>query len=205
MKRTQTLLLCFILLFTMTAAGCNQAAKKPVNPDQSQNQSYRVKPNNTMNTSDKRVMASRLSSIAENVSGVKTATVIVDTGQTATGRDYTKTGSDLVPNPTKTPNPGQARVGNKTMNTAADAKAMAMVGITLEDPSIMGSKKERAIKQNVRQRLMSSETKLSEVLVTSDPTMIKKLKDVAAGILEGRPTSSYARDIQELNRNMRQK
>lgn len=80
-----------------------------------------------------------------------------------------------------------------------------MVGITLEDPSIMGSQKEKTIKQNVRQRLLSSETKLSEVLVTTDSGMIKKLKDIASGVLEGRPISNYARDIQELNRNMRQK
>ena len=183
MKRTPTLLLCFILLFTMMAAGCsNQAAKKPVNPDQSKSQSYRVKPDSAMDTSDMRVMASRLSNIAENVDGVKTATVIVDTGQTAPVKDSAKKGSDLVPNPTATPNPGQVRVGNKTMNTAADTGVIAMVGITLEDPSIMGSQKEKTIKQNVRQRLLSSETKLSEVLVTTDSGMIKKLKDIASGV-----------------------
>lgn len=188
MKRIPILCLCILFMFTFLGAGCGQAAKKPVVP-QKPNVS-----NKTTDTSDKRVMANRLATMANNVDGVSNATVVVESPRTTPG----------VSNPlVTTDNKAKNQYGRTTGKTATRG-LVAMVGITLSDSSIRGTDREKAIKENVRKRLLSGENKLSEVLVTTDPSMVKKIKDVAAGVLQGRPTASDARNVQELDKMMRQ-
>jgi len=150
----------------MLSTGCQQSSNKPLVPDQKTNT------NTSLTASDKRVMASRFSTLAENVDGVQTATVVVDKANTVQGRS-----SKIV----------------QTNDT------VAMVGITLDDSSLKGTDRERTIKETVRKKILDSDKKLSEVLITTDANMIKKIKDVAAGVISGKMTSTYAKDVNELN------
>jgi hypothetical protein len=80
---------------------------------------------------------------------------------------------------------------------------VVMVGLNL-DPKVMQDKtKETSIKDEVKSKIMADNQTISEVLVTTNPDMIKKLQDVAAGVIQGKPMQSYAQDIQELDKNIR--
>lgn len=78
---------------------------------------------------------------------------------------------------------------------------VVMVGLNLTPE---GMKKEQSVKQVVAQKVKSSDERIAKVLVTTDPNMIKRISDVAAGIIEGKPLKSFARDVNELNKNLQQ-
>jgi hypothetical protein len=59
------------------------------------------------------------------------------------------------------------------------------------------------INEEVKTKIMGSDPRVSEVLVTTNPDMIKKLQDVAAGVIQGQPLQSYAQDINDLDKGIR--
>jgi hypothetical protein len=41
-------------------------------------------------------------------------------------------------------------------------------------------------------------------LVTTDPNLVKRITDVAAGILEGKPIKTFEKDIKNIDSSLRQ-
>lgn len=191
-RKIPILFLCIFFLFT---AGCGTTAKKPIAPQKPGTYNTGKTTPKAISSSDKRVMADSLTREAQMVKGVKTAGVVVDTAQTV---------------PTKTTNPTQPMPKITTTgkrpgtNIPVNAGLVALVGITLDKTTAMG-KSETAIKKEVRQRLMAKDGKISEVLVTTDPAMVKRIKDVAATQSGSRQPAGNTQKMSEIQRLLRQK
>lgn len=165
MKRVFALLICFSLLTTI-AAGCGQkAAQKPKN----------TQPESGLTTSDRRVIADKLSKQARQIEGVQNATVVLAENN----------GNGAV---ATSPTPGQTNAQG----------LIVMVGITLRSGS-----DEARVKDQVVSKLKAADARVSHVLVTADPTLIKKINDVAAGLLEGKPFETMKDNINTINQEIR--
>ncbi len=134
-------------------------------------------PESGLTTSDRRVISDKLAKQAREVEGVQNATVVLaDTD-----------GNDAV---ASSPTPGQTKVGGLT----------AMVGLTIKSGS-----DENEVKTQVESKLKTSDKRISHVLVTTDPKLIEKIQDVAAGLLEGKPFKSMQDNIDTINREIQDK
>lgn len=188
--RKKSILFAFLLLMgLLIICGCGQTAKKPV-PDTNPE-------TNVQQTSDaeKRTMASRFSTLAMEVDGVQKATVVVASAPNTTGvsvdpiSDLPNNGTDVNP-PGQTADPEQGNL-------------VAMVGISLNQSAMQNDDQVNSIKGQVRDKIKADNNMVREVLVTTDPNLINKLQDVAAGIIQGQPVQSYTQDINELDKSMR--
>ncbi|MDD3364596.1 MAG: hypothetical protein PHZ03_06405 [Syntrophomonas sp.] len=184
MKKITTILLCVFLCASILVSGCGKTTQKPLVPEN--------QPNTQMNTpqqtndAEKRVMANRFSNLAMGVNGVQKATVVVS------ATDSGMAGNTVTPSPTSIP--GSSAIGEKLV---------VMVGLNLDTKIMQDKTKEMSIKDEVKSKIMADNQMVSEVLLTSNPDMIKKLQDVAAGVIQGKPMQSYAQDVEELNKNIR--
>ncbi len=227
MRKNLVLLICFTLILGSLAVGCNNAAQRPDLPQQQQNQNM-DRTDEQMTDSERRALASRLSDLAEQVDGVKDATVVVSSiGMTDSSPDTgTNAGRDTqrnlnVNDPTSPLNNNQGMATNRTttnnqatnntnmnnMQNRTDGNSvsglMVMVGLTL-DNKVNGADETNQIKRSVMNKLKASDKRISQVLVTTDPGLVQRLTDVAAGIIQGRPIQGFENDINDLTRNMRQ-
>jgi YhcN/YlaJ family sporulation lipoprotein len=73
---------------------------------------------------------------------------------------------------------------------------VALVGLVLNNNAAQA----QSIKQAVIAKVKGADQRVTQVLATTDPNMVKRISDIAAGIIEGKPIKSYARDVNELNR-----
>lgn len=80
---------------------------------------------------------------------------------------------------------------------------VAMVGLTVSSSLNNDASKINAIKQTVANKLKASDKRISQVLVTTDPTMRQRINDVAAGIIEGKPIQSLEQDIKTLTNDLK--
>jgi hypothetical protein len=187
LKKITAILLCVFLCGSILVSGCGQTARKPPVPESMPNNQTNT-PQQT-NDAEKRVMANRFSNLAMEVNGVAKATVVVSSV------DSEEAGN--------TTTPSTAPIPDLPVLNAVSGKMVVMVGLNL-DPKVMQDKtKETSIKDEVKSKIMADNQTISEVLVTTNPDMIKKLQDVAAGVIQGKPMQSYAQDIQELDKNIR--
>lgn len=146
------------------------------------------KPTTEMTASERRVMANKLSKMAENVKGVKRASVIVSSiGMTNTGNNATT---------------------NKMTNTNAArtnySGQVVMVGLTLEPTATRDAATINKVKSTVANKLKASDRRISQVLVTTDPNLIKRINDVAAGIIEGKPIQNFQNEINDITGKLKQ-
>ncbi len=186
MRKIFILLLCvsFLLISLM---GCQTTSKKPMTPTRKPGVTTK-KPTTEMTASERRVMANKLSKMAENVKGVKRASVIVssigmtNTGTTATTNKMTNT------NAARTNYSGQ----------------VVMVGLTLDPTATRDAATINKIKSTVANKLKASDRRISQVLVTTDPNLIKRINDVAAGIIEGKPIQNFQSDINDISSKLKQ-
>lgn len=76
----------------------------------------------------------------------------------------------------------------------------AYVGLDLK----AGTEKSRtdAIKRDVATRVRKAEPRLTRVMVTTDADTVTRLKRVASGLAAGKPISSFASEMREINRRM---
>jgi hypothetical protein len=227
LRKNLVLLICFTLILGSLAVGCNNAAQRPDLPQQQQDQNM-DRTDEQMTDSERRALASRLSDLAEQVDGVKDATVVVSSiGMTDSSPDTgTNAGRDTqrnlnVNDPTSPLNNNQGMATNRTttnnqatnntnmnnMQNRTDGNSvsglMVMVGLTL-DNKVNGADETNQIKRSVMNKLKASDKRISQVLVTTDPGLVQRLTDVAAGIIQGRPIQGFENDINDLTRNMRQ-
>lgn len=174
-----------IFLAAVLISGCQQA-KKPVPKTNTQTVPQ-------TNETDMRIMASKFSTIAEKIDGVSKATVVV--GNVDAVMSGTTTTSAVTKSTSTTPS--TVNTGVKTVSTS---KLVVMVGLKLDSKAMTDKVKENNIKNAVSKAIMNSDKRVTDVLVTTNPDMVKKINDVAAGIIEGKPVQSNARDVKELNR-----
>lgn len=164
-------LMILVFILSGSVLGCGTGTKKPLTTPKNNLQkgtSSTPKSTTTAQPNMERVLADRVATIAKQVGGVKSATVVVSrsTGTSmTTGTGYT-----------------------------------AMVGIELSS-NTKGSTAEM-VKKQVGSRVKSKEKQITKVLVTTDPNMITRLKDIAAGVIKGRPISGFAKEIDELARRI---
>lgn len=169
MQQRLIALLIFVLIVSPLAiGGCTkQAAKKPVprtnvtTPGNNTVTKPAKKPVTTTSISDSRRLADKLTNMAVQVKGVKSATVVVQ---------------------------------------PANNKYAVMVGITVQ-PGVTGTKTD-AVKKAVARKLKGADTRITRVLVTSDPALVKRIEDIARGIIAGKPIQSFASQIAELTRRI---
>lgn len=189
MQKKAILLICILLCGLLAIIGCGQNAKKPT-PDTNPN-------SGVQQTSDaeKRVMANRFSNLAVEIDGVQKATVVV-----ASKPDMNNTMVD--------PFSGQSSPSTKVDTAGVDTNPEAgnlvvMVGINLSQTVGQDTNKVNSIKEQIKTKIKADNNNVREVLVTTNPDLIKKLQDVAAGIIQGQPVQNYAQDINELDQNLR--
>lgn len=160
MKKKVIWLVCWTLITMVLASGCQTAARKPVVPEN--------KTETGLTSSDRRVMADKLSNLAQGVNGVNKATVVV---------------SEI----------------NMTTDTASNVEGLVvMAGLTLDQGA-----NEKTVKEEVARKLKASDKRISQVLTTTEPSLVKKINDVASGMLEGKPLQTYEDDIDEINRQFK--
>lgn len=164
MKKIMVLLICFSLLATL-AAGCQKPAQKP----------EITQPESGLTTSDRRVIADKLSKQARQIEGVQNATVVL---------------ADNMENNSNTPSPTPGETDVQGL--------IVMVGITVKSGS-----DEASVKEQVVSKLKAADGRVSHVLVTTDPALIKKINDVAAGLLEGKPFQTMKDNINTINREIK--
>lgn len=226
MRKKWAIVLCVSLIVSLCMAGCQGQAKKPYTPSKKPNTT--TKSTGELSASERRVMASRLSTVAQEVDGVKKATVVVSSiGMTnnlgtGTSTNMTKrTTPNLKPGGTTTnktgtgtnltPGGNMNQGGTNTNpNTVQNPPAgtnvsglVVMIGLSLE-PGKTNANQANSIKRTVANRIKANDKRISQVLVTTDPGLIQRLNDVAAGIIQGRPIQGYQKDINDLTRSMRQ-
>ncbi len=174
MCKKETGFLLVIFLLAILLGGCQSAEKKPL-----ENQ-----PNDTgLTASDRRVLADRLSRLAMTVEGVQKATVVIS--------DITLANDSGI-NTTSTENTGTT---DTNQSQSSISGMIVMLGININDQM-----DEEKTKTDVKDKLKVSDTRISQVLVTSDPELVKKINDVAAGIIKGEPISKYQMDLKQLGK-----
>ncbi len=199
MKKKLTYLLCFSLMFMLLAGGCQKTtAKKPMAPSTK-------KPTQTsqMTPSERRVLASKLSKMAEQVKGVEKATVVVaDIGVANNITGNTKANAQM--NRATAKNLNDNTIGSDAgINRSEPQGMIVMVGLTLK-PGNNDMNKSNQIKSKVMNKLKAGDRRISQVLVTTDPNLVKRITDVAAGILEGKPIKTFEKDIKNIDSSLRQ-
>lgn len=128
--------------------------------------------------SDKRIMANRFSNIAQQVEGVTKATVVIASADA-------------------TMNPATSKTGTSA------GKLVVMVGLTLDARTNASETLQKTVLSTVKKRILAADNRITDVLVTADPNMVKKINDVAAGLIEGKPVLTYARSAAELGKMMK--
>lgn len=80
---------------------------------------------------------------------------------------------------------------------------VAMVGLTVSSSISNDPGKVNTIKQTVADKIKAADVRINQVLVTTDPTMIKRINDIAAGIIEGKPIQTFEKDINTLTNDLK--
>lgn len=128
-----------------------------------------------MTASERRVLADKLSRTAESIDGVETATVVMS--DIAVSKDTSGKASD-----------------NATDNNGL----IVMVGVNIQKQA-----SEEKIKTEIKNKLQALDKDISQVLVTSDPELVKRINDVAAGIIQGKPIQEFDTDIKEIGKKLK--
>ncbi len=213
LKKIMTIILCVLFITTVWVSGCSQNAKKP-QPEDTSNSGVQQ-----TSDADNRIMASRFSNLAMDVNGVQKATVVVSS---TTGANPLNVSSNS--NSAATLNPAQS--GTTTTSNLSDTnqsgselsgissnpgavadidpgRLVVLAGLTLNAAAMQDKDQENKVKEEVKTKIMQSDQRVNEVLVTTNPDMLKKLQDVAEGVIQGKPLQNYAQDINELDKSIR--
>ncbi len=244
MWRKITIFLILTLVLSILLVGCQQAARRPAEQNNNQNQT-----SNEMTENERRVLAGRLSNLAEEVEGVSKASVVVSsiaitpndttnnpatnvapnmpntaprstvpsnpatdsitnpgstTGTNANNNNMTTNPGTVGMNTPESLAPGSKLITNTDTTITNQNGLVVMAGLTLESNLMNNDEKMKTIKQTVANRLRGADPRITQVLVTSDPGLISRINDVAAGLIEGRPIRSFETDIKKLGKELQQ-
>jgi hypothetical protein len=182
LKKAYTFVYVLITVLVLMA-GC-QTSKKPYTAPKTTTPSPVE-----VTESDKRIMANRFSEIAKAVPGVMNATVVVAGADAAISQPAASS---------KTSTTATSKV-----STTSGGKIVVMVGLTLNTQTLATAAKQQSTKNLVKQKIQNNDKRVTDVLVTTDANMVKKISDVASGLIEGKPVLSYARSAAELGKMMK--
>lgn len=181
MNKKRWLLFILVAIF-LIPAGCKQAQKPYTNPAPTPSNPVQV------TESDKRIMANRFSEIAKEVPGVINATIVVAGADAAMGKSAPKTST----------------TATSELSTDSASRIVVMAGLTLNSESMSTAAKQADVKKIVKQKISDNDKRVTDVLVTTDANMVKKINDVASGLIGGKPVLSYARSAAELGKMMKE-
>lgn len=185
MRKKMAMLLLLNFIITLMLVGCPGPAQKPTTPP--------AKPRTTQNNADgmtasqRRVLANRLSTVATKVPGVQRAAIVVmDVGMTTKGAT------------------GTTSTAKTATNMRSTRGVMVMAGLTMDKTAMNDRATATRIKRTVANRIKAADKKISQVMVTSDPQLIKRIDTIAAGIVAGQPIQRYQQEINDLGQRLRQ-
>ncbi len=226
MRRKLAYLLCFTLMFALLASGCQNTAanKKPMAPSVKKPTQETRTDSGMMTVSERRVMANKLSKMAEEVKGVDRATVVIaDIGVANNITGNSKSTSQM--NRATSKNMNDNTIGSDAgINRSEPQKIVVLVGLTLKSDNRSGSMNNNRLNDNARlngnnrlndvngssriktevmNKLKKHDKRISQVLVTTDPNLVKRISDVATGILEGKPIKNFEKDIKDIDSRVR--
>jgi len=217
MRKKFLILLCIFII--TSAIGCQTSAKKPVVPEQKPDQVN----NNELTASERRILADKLADIAEDVDRVEKATVIVTSigmtnnlqKNTGNGLTNNRSNNNLNKNDNQNNqnnirddfnnNLNNNNISNLNNNNRIDYSGLLiMVGLNLTNETKNNINNANSIKKTVANKLKASDNRISQVLVTSDPNLVERINDVAAGMIRGEPVRNFEDDVKDLNKRLRQ-
>ncbi|MGI6512793.1 MAG: YhcN/YlaJ family sporulation lipoprotein [Syntrophomonadaceae bacterium] len=82
----------------------------------------------------------------------------------------------------------------------ANNRYTVLVGLTLN--SEVKQDQTSAIKKEVSEKLSKTDKRINRVLVTTNPELVRRIEDIARGILGGKPVQSFAEEITEVTRRI---
>lgn len=212
--RKAAIIVVMMLSFSIIIMGCQPAAdRKPVTPNQ-QNQT------NNMQYGDTSNMMDRFERLAEQVPGVKDATVAISTSN----ENNAELGI-INANPDTTPRTNSGTTNDKTRvnqnqqsgndrmfvneeipgpasrtGTSISNNFVVMVGLVLDSQKTAAN--QRAIQQNVERRIKNADNRVSRVLFTTDGGMIEQITNVNDAMKRGTSTDNIQRDLDRLTRSL---
>lgn len=123
----------------------------------------------------------------------------------------------MTPSPTNPKAPSQRSkstshsLAKKLANTAEKIEGVRSATVVVSDstafvgletnPNIQ-SLKTNEIKNKVTNALKKEDKSLKDVSITTDPNLITRLKKIAKGVEDGKPLSSFSKELEEITRRM---
>lgn len=121
----------------------------------------------------------------------------------------------MTPGPTPTPTPtAQATTADRVVrivNAMPEVKTsyalvvgnVAMVGVDMRDK--LSADKENALKTRISADTKRQMPELAEVWVTSDPDLVKRIRDLAGRISRGEPVTGFFEEISNIAKKLQPK
>lgn len=162
----------------MFLGGCQKDnPKKPINPDE--------KPGKVVEISDseQRVMASKISNLAEEVEGIERATVII-TRADIIDKNYIKKAEKQKNKNKKIPLP--------------DGGMIILIGASVSDNLRDKSEDWDKARDEVIAKVKAADINISQVHVTINPELVGDIDGIAAAFLQGEPINKYEDDIKAI-------
>lgn len=182
MMRRWTKLFLVILILSLVLGACqNKAAKKLAEPSPN-----KIHQEDGLTDSEHRVMASNFSNMAQEVSGVNRATVIV-VGKNVNLLDLAK-----LP-------PQSAFKGDKKENKAR-GNLTVIVGVDLEEKA---KEKSGKVRQEIKEKIMAREKEVYEVFVVFEPETVGQIDDVAAANMQGESIAEQDEKVKNILEKIR--
>mgnify|MGYP000853344936 CR=1 FL=1 len=189
MNRKLLIIMGIFLLLTSLVGGCQSSAKKPMREQNNDRMN-----SNEMTAGERRVLANKLSQAAESIEGVKRSAVVISSAQPATGRQLGNNPNDNMMNPRN-----ENMLADDNEMSQVENGIVAMVGLTVDSNISNDINKINRTKELVQQKLKATDKRVAQVLVTTDPNLMKRIDDMAARIVEGKPVKSFEKDLRDLN------
>lgn len=82
----------------------------------------------------------------------------------------------------------------------ANNRYTALVGLTLSE-EVKGDQTE-TVKKKVATKLDKADNRVNRVLITTNPDLVKRIEDIARGVLAGKPVQSFAEEIAEVTKRI---
>lgn len=202
MRKIITLLL---IVFVISLVGCqNTAQKKIVNPNKNiENQA-------NLSESEHRVMASKISNLAQKVAGVNRASVVIArTNLNEIGFAKEEKSNKVKSKYNKpSPNSNYPDVNDNNVNTVTDDNnrnmaqpgggLVVIIGISPDENIKNNSSKLNQVRSKIKEAVRTQEFRTSQVYVTSNPELVGRIDNIAAAILQGEPISNYDKEIKDI-------
>lgn len=205
-RKRWTVVICLLILMMGFMAGCQGAAKKPMSPQSNQetvpkSQNLSTAPDVTLTDAEAKAMAKKLAAMADRVTGVQKATVVVTEGTETTstnrvGKRVTTVNNDRFN--------GMADNTATVPGTRTAARGIVvMVGLDVDRSMISNTAEMERLKSKVADKLLNADNRISRVYVTSDPELVKRISNMATDIIKGKPLSRMKNDLNNLMDRMK--